>query len=106
MKYLAKTFVKTGSKFEESPDWTKGQLVFNAVAWKYKYRLWGSSRHLTMEIKRSSNEIEEFEIKWFKTELWADNGIFEVWRAEPDVIDEISERFEEYKESLKNLKLL
>ena len=106
MKYLAKTFVKTGSKFGESPDWTKGQLVFNAVARKYKYRLWGSSRHLTMEMKRSSDELEEYEIQWYKTELCGGiNDPCEVWRAKPDVIDEVNESFEEYKESIKNLKL-
>jgi len=60
----AKTFIKTESKFDDSPDWTKGQLVFNAIARENKYRLWGSSRNLTIIMKRPPKESEE--IEWYK----------------------------------------
>ena len=107
MKYLAKTFVNTGSKFSKSPDWTKGQLVFNAVARENKYRLWGSSRNLTMVMKRAPNVNEEFEIEWFKTELCGSyNELIEVWKANPDRMEIIKNRYEDYIELMQSLKIV
>jgi len=37
MKYIAKGFVSTGSKFSET-SWTKEELVFNALIWKNGFR--------------------------------------------------------------------
>ena len=78
----AKTFIKTGSKFDDSPDWTKGQLVFNAIARENKYRLWGSSRNLTTIMKRPLKEFEE--IEWYIIELYERDEPIKIWQAEPN----------------------
>jgi len=33
-------------------EWSSGELLFNAVMWKNKYRLWGASRSLSQAMKR------------------------------------------------------
>jgi len=47
MKYVAKGFVKTGSKFEIlDVPWTPEILVYNAIVWKRRYRTFQPSRDL------------------------------------------------------------
>lgn len=51
LKYLSKGFLdNTGSKFGDA-NLTPGELVFNALVWKYQYRIFGSSRHLSQIMK-------------------------------------------------------
>jgi len=57
MKYLATTFVKTGSKFDDSPDWTKGQLVFNTITWDKAYRLWGFFEEFNKNYAASTKRV-------------------------------------------------
>jgi hypothetical protein len=45
MKYIAKGFVITNTKFSET-FWSKEQLVFNALIWKKGYRTFQPSRNL------------------------------------------------------------
>ena len=45
MKYIAKGFVKTGSKFNEV-NWTKEELVYNALIWKHGFRIFQPSNNL------------------------------------------------------------
>jgi len=54
MKYIAKGFVITDTKFSET-FWTKEQLVFNALIWKNGYRSFQPSRKL-QQIMRYSQE--------------------------------------------------
>jgi hypothetical protein len=99
-----KTFIKTGSKYDDSPDWTKGQVVFNANARENKYRLWGSSRNLTKIMKRTIKESEE--IKWYKIELYGCDEPIKIWQAEPDKMEIMNNLFEDYQESFENLKFI
>jgi len=45
MKYIAKGFVITNTKFSET-FWIKEQLIFNALIWKNGYRIFQPSRTL------------------------------------------------------------
>jgi hypothetical protein len=56
MKYIAKGFVITNTKFSETL-WTKEQLVFNALIWKNGYRTFQPSRKL-QNIMRYDKEQE------------------------------------------------
>jgi hypothetical protein len=62
MKYMRKTFVDT------IHEWKPEELVFNAVAWHYKYRLFGCSQDISaaMHIK-SDSEMDNFQ--WLRTSL-------------------------------------
>ena len=50
MKYIAKGFIITETRFSET-FWTKEQLVFNALLWKYGYRTFQPSRKLQQIMK-------------------------------------------------------
>ena len=75
IKYIAKTLKdgKTGSKYNITEGWTKGELLFNAVMWKNKYRLWGASATLSKVMAQKpavgrSSQICDY------TELIDENG--------------------------------
>ncbi len=61
LKYLAKSFVET------IPDWSPEELVFNAIAWKNGYRLFGCSRDLSHAMKRQENTLRVY--TWLKTTM-------------------------------------
>jgi hypothetical protein len=67
MKYLAKGFTSTGSKFGEGHTWSAGELVFNALVWKNGWRLFGASRDLckVMAYHKKTDEA----VRWYATEL-------------------------------------
>jgi hypothetical protein len=67
LKYLGKTFTSTGSKFGTIDTWGPGELVFNALVWKNKWRLFGASRDLC-KIMAHQKEKDENR-KWFATEF-------------------------------------
>lgn len=81
LKYLAKGFITTGSKFGEDDDWTPGQAVFYALAWREGWRLFGATKDLcrVMAYKKDIDERTE----WYATELLDQNGEkHEIWKAE------------------------
>jgi hypothetical protein len=54
--------------------WTTAQLVFNSRVWANDWRLWGSSKKLTIIMRKNQSEeifgdSEETEIVWQRTEL-------------------------------------
>ncbi len=65
MKYIAKGFISTGSKFTETP-WTKQELVYNAIIWDKKYRTFQPSRALQKVMKKEEKENDAF--WWFMGE--------------------------------------
>ena len=83
MKYLSKGFLGTGSKFGDA-NLTPGELVFNALVWKYQYRIFGSSRHLSQVMKYQKpptpihyvGDNEDIPVKplWLTTELISPAG--------------------------------
>lgn len=58
MKYIAKGFLLTGTKFEDN-QWTKEELVFNALIWKQKFRTFQPSRKLQKIMKWEEGEIND-----------------------------------------------
>lgn len=52
MKYMVKQF---GT---ETEPLTKGDLLFNAVVWKTKTRMWGTSKELTAVMKRPDKDSD------------------------------------------------
>ena len=74
MKYVAKGFSSTGSKFEDGHTWGTGELVFNALVWKHKWRIFGASRSLSKVMRhKKKSEVNVLRI-YFGTELWDANG--------------------------------
>lgn len=74
MKYMDKQFsVGTDA-------WTKGDLLFNAMMWETKTRMWGTSKELTAVMRRP--EKPESEIVWETVELVTPAGEFPVWSCE------------------------
>lgn len=73
VKYLSKILRQTGVD-----SWTEGELLFNAIMWREKYRLWGASRNLSKAMEKPKKEIENPEeipnYKWTYTELENPNG--------------------------------
>lgn len=65
MKYIAKGFISTGSKFTETP-WTKEELVYNAIIWKKKCRIFQPSRALQNVMKKEEKENDA--VFWFRGE--------------------------------------
>lgn len=64
MKYMVKAW--------RDSTWTTAQLVFNALVWDNDWRLWGSSKNLTVIMRKcefEETEFEETEIEWQRTEL-------------------------------------
>jgi hypothetical protein len=72
MKYVAKGFTSTGSKFGEGDAWTAGQLVFYSLVRKHGWRLFGASKDLCkiMAYNRESDE----KVDWYATQLLDLNG--------------------------------
>lgn len=64
MKYMAKGFLDSGSKFTNS-KLKPAQLVFNALLRKSKTRMWGCSRHLS-RIMAPTIEITPYSIVWYR----------------------------------------
>jgi hypothetical protein len=62
MKYIAKGFVITNTKFSETL-WTKEQLVFNALIWKKGYRTFQPSRNL-QKIMHYDKANDENSVWW------------------------------------------
>lgn len=81
MKYVAKGFTSTGSKFGEGDTWGAGELVFNALAWKNKWRFFGASRDLCKVM--AYNKEKDESVKWYATEILNTNGENNlVWQLE------------------------
>lgn len=81
LKYVAKGFTSTGSKFGEGDDWTAGQMVFYALTWKNSWRLFGASRNLckVMAYNKATDERTE----WYRTAfLDTDGEEHEIWKAQ------------------------
>jgi hypothetical protein len=86
MKYVAKGFVSAGSRFEPDTEWTPEQLVFNAVAWKHGYRLFGCSRNLSAVMAYQGDTRTGF--IWYKMEISNGFGdyLFPIWRKTKDEV--------------------
>jgi len=91
MKYMVKAW--------RDSTWTTPQLVFNALVWDNDWRLWGSSKNLTVimrkkEPEKEFDDPEEIEIEWQRTELQTSrfSPYMTTWKKEgtdlqPEVID-------------------
>ncbi len=71
MKYVAKSFTSTGSKFGED-TWSAGELVFNALAWKNRWRFFGASRDLCKVM--AYDKVKDESIIWYATEILNEKG--------------------------------
>lgn len=49
------------------PDWEPEELVFNAIAWKEGYRIFGCSRDLSKIMSKFKDEKSEY--TWLSTSL-------------------------------------
>ena len=74
MKYVAKGFTSTGSKFGEGDTWGTGELVFNALVWEYKWRIFGASRGLSKVMQHVKKTDCGVSYSYFATELRDANG--------------------------------
>lgn len=72
MKYMSKSFIDYSSKYQGC-FWTKEQLLFNAVAWKYQFRTWCASRTLS-GVMRIKHESREDDVVWQKITMGYDIG--------------------------------
>jgi hypothetical protein len=73
MKYMTKQF-GTGDQ-----AWTKGELLFNAMIWATKTRMWGASKVLTAIMRRPDKESD---VTWDTVELLTPRAEFTVWSRE------------------------
>lgn len=92
LKYVVKGFNqgKSGSKYDISEGWSPAELVFNAVVWSEKYRLFGCSRNLSkvMAYQGESNDS----IVWTKMQLGNKFGDFkDLWEKSDDEFKQIRE---------------
>ena len=71
MKYIAKGFISTGTKYYEIP-WTAPELVYNALIWKNQYRTFQPSRDICKAMAYKKEPSDRFE--WFKNALIDENG--------------------------------
>ena len=74
MKYVAKGFTTTGSKFGGGDTRGTGELVFNALVWQHKWRIFGASRSLSKVMRHKKKTEIDVLRKYFGTELWDANG--------------------------------
>jgi hypothetical protein len=89
MKYVAKGFYSTGSKFGERDTWGTGELVFNALVWKHKWRIFGASRALSKVMHHIKKLDANASHSYFATELQDANGeTHTTWLKEGRVIPE------------------
>lgn len=73
MKYVAKGFVNTGSKFSVLDiPWTAEQLVYNALVWKHGYRTFQPSRDLCRVMACPRCDTDGFD--WLRNTLIDENG--------------------------------
>jgi hypothetical protein len=72
MKYVAKGFTTTGSKFNNTESWSAGELVFNALVRKFNWRLFGSTRDLCKVMAYAQEPNDK--VKWYATEILNDEG--------------------------------
>jgi hypothetical protein len=81
--------------------WTNAQLVFNSLVWDNDWRLWGSSKKLTLIMrKKKSEEIyddpEKTQIEWQRTELQTSrfSPFMTTWKKErTDLQPEVKEEY-------------
>lgn len=73
--YLMKYMIKAWS----DSDWTTAQLVFNALVWANKWRLWGSSKKITKVMSSQPRKsIVDWQLAEIKTSKYAD--YMDTWR--------------------------
>lgn len=70
MKYMAKQF-GTGTEL-----WKKGDLLFNAMVWETKTRMWGTSKELTAVMKKPDKDSD---VIWDTVELLIPGAKFTIW---------------------------
>ena len=70
MKYMTKQFGNG-----EEP-WTNGELLFNAMVWTTKTRMWGAAKELTEVMKKP---LKESDVTWDTVELLMPGIQFTVW---------------------------
>jgi hypothetical protein len=87
MKYMSKSFVDYSSKYHNEP-WTKEQLLFNAVAWKYHYRTWCASNDLSKVMAYHPEQFDDKE--WIETSLTSETCDQHVlWKADDDILSKL-----------------
>jgi len=81
IKYISKIL-----RQDKIDDWTDGELYFNAIMWREKYRLWGASQDLSKAMRKpflevdadevglDADEILSYRYQWDYTELITDCG--------------------------------
>ena len=72
MKYMIKGFRKSGTKYQKNEEWEIGQIVFNALVKKNRWRLFGSSKDL-VEVMKYDKKTDA-SIKYYATELCHKDG--------------------------------
>jgi hypothetical protein len=89
VKYIAKGFTSTGSKYEDGDIWTAGQTVFYALVRKYRWRLFGASRDICKVM--AYNKMADESISWYATELLNANEDYHLtWARDTVTLDEVA----------------
>ena len=79
LKYMRKTIYKTESKYGENEKWTTGELVFNALAYKHRWRFWGATKELS-SVMRFTKKTDEQNYLYVATEMKNAKGEYnELW---------------------------
>lgn len=79
MKYMIKSFTPT----DDNSFWTTGETVFNALAWKNSWRLFGTTKELTRVMKRHDTPSENI-TTYIKVELIDQDGKKRTTWTRPD----------------------
>lgn len=108
LSYMLKSLPGYKSQFKDAVTWTSEELLFNAVAWYFRYRTWFASNSLASvmvydPLKKQLDAIEEEsgfvpdaglreflqkqldELVWFETQLHLSDGEEKIiWRLKKD----------------------
>jgi Bacteriophage replication gene A protein (GPA). len=100
MKYMSKSFVDYTSKYHESP-WTKEKLLFNAIAWKYRYRTWCASNDLSDVMAYYPDKADN--VYWFETTLSSETCDQHVLWEDEEKAEKLMSRVDGYLKHLDSL---
>lgn len=96
MKYMSKSFVDYSSKYGGVVPWTKEQLLFNAIAWKFGFRTWKASNELSKVMKYHPKEKVD-SVTWYETVLNSDTCEQHVlWKIDDEKKQELRSKIDGY----------